>query len=212
MYQGYFAVQSSAGLLRDEIREPDIRPGLQLLVRFFFLGGGGARRPAARALTRRSDLRAPCPVPGCYDDTPTKNYLNTPAVRLELGVPVSHPPWTPCSGRVYGAITVRDDLESFTQALLTLLQTGIPVLVYAGDCDFICNWMGNLAWMLNLDWPGKAGFNAAVQASWRGLGTARTHNNLTFVRVFEAGHLVPYNQPAAALALFEDFVKGVWTA
>ena len=29
-------------------------------------------------------------------------------------------------------------------------------MIYAGDVDFICNWLGNKAWTLDLEWDGKA--------------------------------------------------------
>jgi cathepsin A (carboxypeptidase C) len=37
----------------------------------------------------------------------------------------------------------------------------IPVLIYAGDADYICNWLGNQAWTEKLEWPGQKDFNAA---------------------------------------------------
>ena len=40
-----------------------------------------------------------------------------------------------------------------------MLEGGIDILVYAGDADFICNWMGNLAWVNAMDWKGKEAFN-----------------------------------------------------
>ena len=43
-----------------------------------------------------------------------------------------------------------------------LLEAGIDVLIYAGDADFICNWMGNKAWTVALPWEGHAAFDAAV--------------------------------------------------
>ena len=30
-------------------------------------------------------------------------------------------------------------------------------LVYSGDQDFICNYLGGQAWTLNMDWSGKVG-------------------------------------------------------
>ena len=27
-------------------------------------------------------------------------------------------------------------------------------MLYVGDLDFICNWLGNKAWALKLDWKG----------------------------------------------------------
>ena len=37
----------------------------------------------------------------------------------------------------------------------------IPILVYAGDADYICNWLGNQAWTNKLEWPGQKDFNKA---------------------------------------------------
>ena len=28
-----------------------------------------------------------------------------------------------------------------------MLKHGVDILIYAGDADFGCNWMGNLAWV-----------------------------------------------------------------
>jgi len=38
--------------------------------------------------------------------------------------------------------------------LAPLLDAGIPVLIYSGDQDYICNWRGGLAWTLALKWQG----------------------------------------------------------
>lgn len=66
----------------------------------------------------------------------------------------------------------------------------------AGDCDWICNYMGNEAWTLKLDWAGGEGFRAAPQKDWtvRGsndaAGLSRSYGGLTFLQVYEAGHMV----------------------
>ena len=39
--------------------------------------------------------------------------------------------------------------------LAPLLDDGIPVLIYNGDKDYICNWMGGLAWTDALEWTGQ---------------------------------------------------------
>ena len=38
--------------------------------------------------------------------------------------------------------------------LAPLLDAGIPILIYNGDKDYICNWMGGLAWTDALEWTG----------------------------------------------------------
>ena len=82
-----------------------------------------------------------------------------------------------------------------TEIGATILANNIRVLIYAGDADFICNWMGNKAWTLDLDWNGKTAFNNAVDHDWnvdgKKAGTVRTASNFTFLQVNNAGHMVP---------------------
>ncbi len=102
-----------------------------------------------------------------------------------------------------------------------MLEAGIRVLIYAGDVDFICNWMGNKAWTMDLKWSGKEDFTAAGDHAWSYTndqnaaingGMARTGHakhgdgSLTFLQVYEAGHMVPMDQPQAALALLNTFL------
>ena len=39
-----------------------------------------------------------------------------------------------------------DWMQSYQQMLPDQLKAGIRVLMYAGDQDYICNWLGNQAW------------------------------------------------------------------
>jgi cathepsin A (carboxypeptidase C) len=99
--------------------------------------------------------------------------------------------------------------------IASLVNNGTRVLIYAGDVDFICNWLGNQAWTLGLDWSGNAGFNAAPFSNWTVSGAAagqvRNYGALSFLRVFNAGHMVPSDQPAAALAMVKNFLSnGNW--
>ena len=71
--------------------------------------------------------------------------------------------------------------------------------------------IGNKAWTLAMDWPGKAAFNAAPDAPWNGpdgkaAGWARRSGNFSFVRVHNAGHMVPLDQPANALEMTNTFL------
>ena len=61
-------------------------------------------------------------------------------------------------------------------------------------------------------WPGQAAFGAAQVAEWKvdgkAAGTLQTASNFTFLRVFDAGHMVPRDQPANALAMVNSFIAG----
>ena len=94
-------------------------------------------------------------------------------------------------------------------------NSGIEVLVYSGDKDWICNWRGGEAWTLATKWAGKEQFNAQDFESWtvngEPAGEMRQYGNLHFLRVYEAGHMVPMDQPVNALAMIERMIANDWT-
>lgn len=76
-----------------------------------------------------------------------------------------------------------------------------------GDRDYACNWIGGEAASLAINYTSSAEFQAAgyepirVNATYDG-GLVRQYGNLSFSRVFQAGHEVPSWQPETALAIF----------
>ena len=135
------------------------------------------------------DVRQKCANPPlCYDFGLTHEFLNLPATQAQLGV---KRPWESCNMAV-NARFHSDWMHSFASNIPALLDSGVRVLVYAGEMDYICNYMGNKAWTLQLEWPGKAEFNAAGDHSWtvggKPAGLARSANGFHFLQVFEAGH------------------------
>lgn len=106
-------------------------------------------------------------------------------------------------------------MRDYGAKLVPLLEDGVRVLIYAGDQDLICNWLGNARWVNALDWEGKEGFAAAPEVPWaapgaggRARGSVKAAGGLAFVKVFDAGHMVPMDQPAAALELIARFTRG----
>jgi len=157
------------------------------------------------------DIRIPCQVPGlCYDFSAATTYLNTPNIQAALGV-VAGSQWQSCNYAVNGAFS-NDWMRNFQTQLPDMLASGIRVRIYAGDVDFICNWIGNKAWTLALAWPGSAAFNAAQDLPYmldgKQVGEVRSAQGFEFVRVYDAGHMVPMDQPAVALAVLNDFIFG----
>ena len=84
------------------------------------------------------------------------------------------------------------------------------MLVYSGDKDFICNWRGGEAWTNAVEWSGEAEFNKVEYKDWtvngKAAGALKVYKNFKFLRVFNAGHMVPMNQPVNALAMLKDFI------
>ena len=168
------------------------------------------------------DIRKKCEHPPlCYDFSNVNKFLNLDSTKKALHVSEkSRSKWQSCDF-VINAKFHTDWMKDFSPFVADLLNgndddssDAIPVLVYAGDVDYICNYMGNKAWTLGLDWKGSEAFIAANEHEWRSkegeetvAGLARTAGGLTFLQVYEAGHMVPSDKPEIALDMIRNFVK-----
>eukprot|EP01061_Rhynchopus_euleeides_P021696 TRINITY_DN353_c0_g1_i4.p1 TRINITY_DN353_c0_g1~~TRINITY_DN353_c0_g1_i4.p1 ORF type:complete len:466 (+),score=199.44 TRINITY_DN353_c0_g1_i4:46-1398(+) len=155
------------------------------------------------------DMRKKCDKPPlCYDFSNINTFLNQDSVRQELGVSTSLK-WTDCNHLVT-VFMEGDWMHAYEQDLPQQLASGIRVMIYAGDQDYICNWLGNKAWALDMEWPGKGAFNTAFDYPWmldgKEAGKKRSYGGFSFVQVHEAGHMVPMDQPKFALEMLNDFI------
>ncbi|VVT53561.1 uncharacterized protein SAPINGB_P003636 [Magnusiomyces paraingens] len=162
------------------------------------------------------DIRKPCvgSQDMCYDDIDYyANYLNKPKVQAAIGAEVEN--YEGCSDPVFNAfIHTGDGGKPFHFDVVEALAQGLEVLVYAGDKDYICNWVGQVKWLDALEWPGADEWAAGKFASWatvddgEAAGEYKKAGNLTFVRVYDAGHMVPYDQPKHALDMVMRWLHG----
>ena len=143
------------------------------------------------------DMREKCKVPPlCYDFSQVGKYLARPEVMSAIGVSSKHS-WSDCNRGVAMAFELAGDwMKDFQQMLPDMLEDGIPVLIYAGDQDFICNWLGNQAWTQALPWSHQGDFNSTKPVDWnvngKKAGEVQTSHGFTFLRVLDAGHMVRY--------------------
>ncbi|CUM62457.1 uncharacterized protein PRCAT00000007001 [Priceomyces carsonii] len=158
------------------------------------------------------DLSSPCNGSECYMEYEyIERYFGTSKVREALGIEV--PIYYDCSPQVLTQVYLTgDNAKPFQQTVPPILDAGIPILLYSGDRDWICNWLGNDWWSRNLEWSGKQEFNDAETQSWyvdgEAAGTVRNYKHFTSLRFFNAGHQVPYNQPKNALDMLNKFING----
>mmetsp|Transcript_13826 Transcript_13826/g.22234 ORF Transcript_13826/g.22234 Transcript_13826/m.22234 type:complete len:571 (+) Transcript_13826:106-1818(+) len=95
-----------------------------------------------------------------------------------------------------------------------LLDADIPVLVYNGDRDMTTGGTGSELLLNGMDWKGKEEWLDADRGVWmvedkkggEG-GWAKEYLSLKFVIVYNSGHMVPYNQPVAAMDLLNRFLR-----
>ncbi|EJU02625.1 carboxypeptidase C [Dacryopinax primogenitus] len=156
----------------------------------------------------------------CYKElTWIESFLNTEANKIELGVDTERG-YQGCNNDVNRAFFSQGDSMHDTAALLPpLLEDGIRLLIYAGNADFMCNAIGNLEWVVALDNPFASEFRNQTNEpyalpSGKIVGEVRSAGgkgagNLAYVQIYEAGHMVPYDQPEAALDMFERWISDV---
>lgn len=160
------------------------------------------------------DIRIPCLGDGCYPQMNSiDKYLNQDSVMEALGSEVDS--YVGCDNQVFRNFLLSgDEPKPFQQFVAELLELNLPVLIYAGDKDYICNWLGNRGWSNELEWSGKDSFSSANTTDWYSsidgahAGTAKSNGLFTFLRVFDAGHMVPYDQPSNSLDMVNRWISG----
>lgn len=155
------------------------------------------------------DMRIKCEKPPlCYDFSHVETFLNQPEVQKAIGATKK---WSSCN-LVVNKMFQNDFMKNYHMKLPDLLKSGIRVMIYAGDVDYICNWLGNKHWTLALEWEHKTEFAAAEDKAYMlpsantEFGRIREAGGLSFVQVYQAGHMVPMDQPEAALTMLNDFL------
>ena len=86
------------------------------------------------------DINKKCEGPLCYDFADADKFLNLASTRKALGVGTRA--WEGCNYDVHADMS-GDWLRDFVGLLPEMLEDGIRVMVYAGQNDLICNWLGN---------------------------------------------------------------------
>ncbi|KAI8814408.1 Alpha/Beta hydrolase protein [Cladochytrium replicatum] len=140
----------------------------------------------------------------------TKAYLQRNDVVKFLRVEKKQTKWAECDSRAGSALDDDQSLPSYL--LLPELLTKVPVLLFSGDQDFICNWRGTEAMVDALNWNGAVGMQKAPRQPWyvqgeeKPVGWIQTSRNLSFVLIYNASHMVPVDKPEAALGLLQTFL------
>ncbi|KAI9244035.1 Alpha/Beta hydrolase protein [Phascolomyces articulosus] len=151
----------------------------------------------------------------CYNITNSMNaWANTPEIKQELGIDSVKGTFTTCNDRVAYRFALSSDMSiSYGPKVAEALEAGVRVLIYAGDMDWTCNWYGSLAWTIELPWSGQLGYSESPDLDWYSArtgklaGQSRIYKNLMFLKVNNAGHWVPYDQPEHAMEMFSTWIE-----
>ncbi|KAJ7265474.1 alpha/beta-hydrolase [Mycena haematopus] len=148
------------------------------------------------------DVRLDDTMPACGmnwppDIKPVTTYLDRPDVVRALHAE-NHPgSWIECRGRVHQEMHER--LSDSSIMVLPKVLERIPVLLFAGDQDLICNYVGLEAMIQAMEWNGAKGLGKVQTESWSVAGAAAgtwvASRNLTYAKLFNASHMAPFDVP-----------------
>ncbi|CUM62480.1 uncharacterized protein PRCAT00000030001 [Priceomyces carsonii] len=161
------------------------------------------------------DIRKDCSDGGnCYVEMDyLDDYLNLDYVKDAVGAS-NIDIFTSCDDQVFrNFILSGDEMMPFQQYVAELLDKDIPVLLYAGDKDFICNWLGNHGWSDALEYGDheqfeKTSLKPYITKNGKLAGEVKNYGIFSFVRIYDAGHMVPYDQPENSLDMVNRWING----
>ncbi|RDA91269.1 hypothetical protein CP533_0636 [Ophiocordyceps camponoti-saundersi (nom. inval.)] len=145
------------------------------------------------------------------------DYLNQPSVLRALRSPVNftlHSEVVSTNFLATGDISKGGNIDR----LAALLRRGVRVGLVYGDRDYICNWFGGEAVSLAValraggsyafNFPAAGYVPIVVNSSYVG-GDVRQFANLSFSRIFQAGHSATWYQPETAFQVFARILRGL---
>ncbi|XP_051830552.1 lysosomal protective protein-like [Antechinus flavipes] len=148
---------------------------------------------------------APIPgVPQCINATAMYVWMNQNNVRQALHIPGFLPNWELCNTQVTSQYQRQYmDMAPFYQELL---QSDVRILVYNGDTDMACNFLGAEKFVESLNQPAMTTYQPWYYQR-QVAGFFKEYEQITFLTVKGSGHMVPQYRPAQALKMFECFLK-----
>ncbi|KIM43509.1 hypothetical protein M413DRAFT_68801 [Hebeloma cylindrosporum] len=137
------------------------------------------------------------------------NYLHTPAIQNKIGAETRYQECPDAPFNLF--VTTGDDARTLLPQLGTLANSGLKMLIWAGDADINCNWLGGHASVLAMDWFGAQMLanTPFTNMTINGAPVAAIQNvaKFSFARVYQAGHEVPAFQPQAAFEIFKQVIN-----
>ncbi|OAA62546.1 pheromone processing carboxypeptidase kex1 [Niveomyces insectorum RCEF 264] len=165
------------------------------------------------------DVRLRDSYPSCGMNWPPDLKRLTPYLRRDDVVQALHvnpnknTGWSECNGNVGSQF--RDRTSTPAIAFLPDLLAEVPVVLFSGADDLICNHMGTEALIGNLQWNGGKGFELAPgtwapRREWtfegENAGFWQEARNLTYVLFYNSSHMVPFDHPRRTRDMLDRFM------
>jgi carboxypeptidase C (cathepsin A) len=162
----------------------------------------------------------------CLDRSQVETYFNQPEVRQAFHTKPAIAEWSdmvlasavlpPLPNKTADEIAaiIRDKTLQYTQTerWITplwrfLIAHGVEGLIYHGDIDMACDFIGGLWAVESLQLPRKSPRSAwTVRGDDQTAGFVEDFGMLKYVTVKGSGHMVPTDKPREAKAMLDQFV------
>jgi carboxypeptidase D len=148
---------------------------------------------------------------------PPMDDINTETVLQALHASgfTKHGPYRVCADKPYYALAHQDGLGVTEELTRVLDHPSRPkILIYNGMRDIVCNHVGTERTLDNLHWHGNADWIVAQRytfspGSTRPVGFVKEFDNLIFLKIPAAGHMVPFDQPEVSLEMIRRLVYNI---
>ncbi|KAH6840711.1 pheromone-processing carboxypeptidase KEX1 [Chaetomium sp. MPI-CAGE-AT-0009] len=163
---------------------------------------------------RLKDVYPSCGMNWPADLNNVTPYLRRSDVREALHVNANKVTgWTECDGQVghnFNPVKAKPSID-----LLPDILSEIPIMLFSGAEDLICNHMGTEALISRMAWNGGRGFelspgNWAPRRDWtfegEDAGFWQEARNLTYVVFYNASHMVPFDYPRRTRDMLDRFM------
>jgi carboxypeptidase D len=173
-----------------------------------------------RTCVNMYDVRLRDTSPACGMNWPPDLTYVTPYLRRRdvmdaLHINTEHRNgWQECNGAVGAAFTARQSTPSVR--LLPDILAEVPIVLFSGDKDLICNHLGTEELIHNLEWNGGKGFEQTPGGLWaprrawtfdgEPTGFYQEARNLTYVLFYNSSHMVPFDLPRQSRDMVDRFM------
>lgn len=167
------------------------------------------------------DIRLTDTFPACGMSWPPDLASITPYLRRKDVLEALHvnpdkkSGWTECAGAISSTFRAKNSIPSFD--LLPNLLAHMPVLLFSGDRDLICNHLGTEELINGMTFNGGTGFELDAPGTWapredwvfegEPAGIYQSARNLTYVMYYNASHMVPFDYPRRTRDMVDRFMN-----
>jgi len=119
-----------------------------------------------------------------------------------------------CTDPPFIALQKQDGLGVVPELVRVLSHPDqIPIIFFNGMNDLMCNHVGNERFLDNLPWEHTQQFSTSSRYAWKiqrlgpqPVGFIKQFQNLYFIKIPNAGHMVPLDQPDVAFEMMKNLI------